>query len=265
MRRLCASIAFVFVVGACGGDDAGDPTTTTEATGTTTTVVSTTVDDPSTTVDDPTTTVTTASPATTDPPGDDDLPGEVIELFPYDGASLAVVGVERDDTLAVHSGPGTDFDVAHELSPLDTDVIATGHNRQVDDAIWAEVDKDGHRGWADAASLLHLGTTDDITEQLADPSGELPTGETMDDVANAVAELRASTEPPSRIAIIEHPEVGELGSITVDVIGMGDDALGGERLMILAEPVPGAETFVVQTVQRLALCSRGVTDDALCV
>jgi len=232
-------MALVLLVGACGDGDDGESggSTTTEATST-----STTADDPG-----------------------GELPGEVIEIYPYEGASLAVVGVERDDTLAVRTGPGTDFDVVTELSPLATGVIATGHNRQVTDAIWAEVEAEGGTGWADVRYLLQLGATDDVTESLVDADGQLPAGETMVDVAGAVAERRASTEPPSRTAVIEDPEVGELGSITVDVIGLGDDALGGERLHILAEPVPEGEAFVVQSVQRLALCSRGVTDDGLCV
>lgn len=251
MRRLCALLALVLLGGACGdGSDEAETgnSTTIETTSTTAAASTTTTEAASTTVGDP-----------------GELPGEVIELYPYEGASLAVVGVERGDTLAVRSGPGTDFDVVHELSPLETEVIATGHNRQIDDSIWAEVDTNGDRGWANVAYLLHLGTTDDITDQLSDPSGELPAGETMVDVAEAVAAVRTSTEHPSRVAIIEDPEVGELGSITVDVIGMGDDSLGGERLHILAEPVPEGEAFVVQSVQRLSLCSRGVTDDGLCV
>lgn len=225
MRRLGAVLALLVVVGACGDDDGnGDAT----------------------------------------PPDGDDLPGEVIELYPYEGASLAVVGVEHGDVLEVHAGPGGDFDVVHELSPLDTGVVATGHNRLVDRDVWAEVEVEGHRGWADVSSLLQLGATDDITGELADPSGALPTAPTMLELAEVVGELRASTEPPSRIAVIEEPEVGQLGSVTVDVIGMGDDSLGGERLHVLAEPLAG-DGFVVQSVQRLALCSRGVTADRLCV
>jgi len=258
----------VFFVAACGSDDQGASTPIPETTGATVAGPSTT-DSPSTTA--PASLSTTAAPSTTapasttSPPSDGSLPGEVIDLYPYEGASLAVVGVERHDTLALRSGPGTDFDVVHELSPLDTEVIAAGHNRQVDDAIWAEVDKDGHHGWVNVAYLLHLGAADDITDQLTDPSGELPSGATMEEVAHAVAELRASTEPLSRIAIIEDPELGDLGSITVDVIGLGDDAVGGERLHILAEPGAGDDAFTVQSVQRLSLCSRGVTDDGLCV
>lgn len=239
-------MVLVLVVGACGDDDGGGDTATSVETTTTSVVREPTTVPPSTTT-----------------PDVGDLPGEPIDLYPHEGASLAVAGVDRDDTLAVRSGPGTEFEVVAELEPLAVDVVATGHNRRVDDAIWSEVDAAGQRGWAHSAYLLHLGASDDVTDELADPSGDLPRAATVDDLAVLVAELRSSAEPPSRHALIEDAEVGELGSITVDVIGFGDDALGGERLHILAEPVDGG--FVVQTVQRLLLCSRGVTEDGLCV
>lgn len=257
MRRLVALAVLALLVAACGGDDDTVATDTTESTDST----STTGDpDDATDSTDATESSTTSTLA---PPADGELPGEVIEIFPYEGADLAVVGVERDDTLNLRSGPGLDFGVVAELSPIDTGIIATGHNRTLDDSIWAEVTKDSVTGWANVSYLLQLGSTDDITAELADDSGELPGAETMVDLANVVGDLRASDEPPSRVVVTEDPEVGERGVITVDVIGLGDDAVGGERLHIVATPI--TEAFVVESVQRLTLCSRGVSDDGLCV
>src|SRR5690349_8782106 len=106
MRRaslLLAGPALVLALGlgACGSDD--DPpensagTTTTEADGSSTTEGdgTTTTDEGSSTTDE---TATTIDPA--------DLPGEVVEIYPYEGAELWVVGVEADDTLNVRVGPG---------------------------------------------------------------------------------------------------------------------------------------------------------------
>lgn len=244
MRRLSVLLVLALLFAACGDDDdteAGD-TSTTESTTT-----------------EPEASTTEPSPSTE--PGE--LPGEVIEIYPYEGADLAVVGVDRDDTLAMRSGPGVEFEIVKELSPLDTGVIATGHNRTLDDSMWVEVTKDDTTGWANVSYLLQLGGTDDITDELADESGDLPGAETMVDLAQVVGDARSSAEPPSRVVVIEDPEVGSKGVITVDVIGMGDDAVGGERLNIVAEPI--TEGFVVESVQRLTLCSRGVTDDGLCV
>src|SRR5699024_9883256 len=122
--------------------------------------------------------------ATTDDSGDEDpdstsLPGEPIELYPYEGADLAVVGVDRDDVLNMRSGPGEDFDTGAELSPIETGIVATGHNRQVDDGIWAEVHHGDETGWVSVAYVMQLGRSDDITDEI-----DLPiSGETMVDIA----------------------------------------------------------------------------------
>ena len=54
----------------------------------------------------------------------------------------------------------------------------------------------------------------------------------------------------------------DLGEIAVDVIGLGDDSVGGYRLRIFAEE--GPDTFTVRTVERTTFCSRGAGDDGLC-
>jgi len=173
-------------------------------------------------------------------------------------------GVDREDTLEVRAGPGASFDVVAELEPLATGLVATGHHRRLDDELWSEVDADGLVGWAETRFLLQLGAADDITEELADDPDGLPRAGDMVALAEEVGARRASEEPPSRVAVIEEPEIGDLGSVTVDVVGLGDDALGGERLHVLAEKTDDGG-FVVQSVRRLALCSRGVTADGLCV
>ena len=61
------------------------------------------------------------------------------------------------------------------------------------------------------------------------------------------------------------PNVGDLGEITLDVIGMGDDSILGERLHVFGDPDPGGESFTMRTVERTLLCARGVGDDGLCV
>ena len=127
---------------------------------------------------------------------------------------------------AVLHGGTLDHDVIGELDPLATGVVATGHNRSVDDSFWSEVDVDGQVGWANVRFLLQLGATDDITGQLAAGPDGLPSAADMVALAESVGERRASDEPPSRVVVVEEPELGELGSIMVDVIGLGDDAVG---------------------------------------
>lgn len=252
-RVLAALTVTCLVLAGCGTDDEGDaaPSTTTEGTL------------PAESTSSSTTTTTEA--AATDPAADpDDLPGEVLEMFPYEDANLAVVGVDRDDVLNLRVGPGVDYAVAAELSPIATGLIASGHNRMIGGAIWVEVTVDGETGWVNNSFVLQFGIVDDITSELSE-LGELPGGETMVDIAETVGALRASDDVDSRIVVIEDPVVGDLGEIMIDVIGLADDAVGGERLHILATPLAGGEGFVVKSVESITLCSRGVTDDFLCL
>lgn len=240
------------LVTACGYDD----DTTTADTSTT----STTADDTTTSTSSSSSSSTTATVA----PGD--LPGERIEIFPYEDASLGVVGVAADDVLNVRSGSGVDFDVIAELDPLATGVIATGHNRSLDgEGFWSEIVVDGETGWANVAFLSHLGQVADITTEIAPTPADRPTAETMLQLGRRVAEGRASDEPESDVVVVDGPTVGDLGEITVDVIGLGDDAVGGERLHIFGQPDPGGESFTLRTVERTLLCTRGVSEDGLCL
>jgi hypothetical protein len=60
------------------------------------------------------------------------------------------------------------------------------------------------------------------------------------------------------------PTVGDLGEVTYDVVGLGDDALGGVRIHIFGDPAEG-EGFILSSVERTFICSRGVTDDGFCI
>lgn len=253
MRRITGPIVTVLALvglAGCGpSDDAADPTTTTAAVTTTSAEAG-----ESTTGSEPRTETTAPESGSTT------LPGEPIELFPYEGAQLAVVGVDRDDVLHMRAGPGEDFEVLTDLAPIATGIVATGHNRQVDEGIWVEATHEDVTGWVSMAFVMQLGASDDVTDELDPPIS----GETMIDVAEEVGRRRADTEVDSRIAVIEDPEVGQLGSVLVDVVGFADDAVGGERLHVLAEPAPGGEGFTVSSVERIVLCVRGVSDDGLC-
>ena len=203
-------------------------------------------------------------PGTTSPSNEPPLPGERVETAPSRGARLAVVGVAAGDKLNVRSGPGTEFAVILELHPLSM-TAATGHNRSVGaDAVWSEITVDDRTGWARASFLLQPGQVTDITAGLFPTPADRPTARTMRDLGRVVAGRRASAEPPSDIVIVDEPRPGDVAEITVDVIGLGDDAQGGERLKIFAHRAPPGR-FTVRTVEATALCSRGVTNDGLCV
>ncbi|MDP9388610.1 MAG: hypothetical protein M3Q48_12045 [Actinomycetota bacterium] len=215
----------------------------------------------------PTTTesTTSTSDSTSDSAVDASLPGERVAIFPYQGARLAVVGVAATDTLNVRAGPGTEFDVRFTLGPLATDIRATGHNRSLGTAgFWSEIEAGGRTGWANSTFLLQPGDVDDITARLYPAPADRPRAETMLELGRVVAAREASEEPRSNVVVVDGPRVGSVGEITVDVIGLGDDSVGGIRLRVFAEPDPGGKSFTVRTVEATTLCSRGVSG-GLCV
>ena len=244
-------LALLLIV-ACG-DSGADTTTTSQASTSTSTVATTTTASTST---------TTAATTTT---SDDDLPGEPIDFGPGAGEELAVVGVAHDDVLNVRSEPGTDSEVVAELEPTATGLIATGRARSLPQSIWFEVDVEGVAGWVSSAFVGYLGLTDDATAEVIETLGDTPGAETMLDLGLIVAEVMSSDEPPSRIVMSVAPTVGDLGEVTYDVVGLGDDALGGVRLHIFGDPAEGGEGFVLSNVERTFICSRGVTDDGFCL
>lgn len=213
----------------------------------------------------PESTATSDPPGTTSPSSQPALPGERVETAPYPGARLAVVGVAAGDKLNVRSGPGTEFPVILQLHPLSMTAAATGHNRSVGEGgVWSEITVDDRTGWARTSFLLQPGQVTDITAGLFPTPADRPTARTMEDLGRVVAGRRASAEPPSDIVIVDGPRPGDVAEITVDVIGLGDDAHGGERLKIFAHRDPPGR-FTVRTVEATALCSRGVGNDGLCV
>ena len=192
-----------------------------------------------------------------------DLAGEPIEFFFSDGDTLGVVGVAADDVLNVRSGPGTQAAVVATLEPLG-EAVATGSARQLSQSIWAEVEAVGTTGWANVAYLAYIGATNDVTAEIVDQLGGSASAETMVELGQAVAETRASTEPPSDIVVVDGPAVGDLGEITVDVIGLGDDAVRGARLHVFGQPADAGQGFGLKSVEQTDLCARGVSD-GLCL
>lgn len=263
-RRLAIGVLVVaLAVAGCGdGDDEAATTTSAAASSTVapTSTTTTTVVPSSTTTTPDTTTTTTEAPSTTTT-----LAGEPIELFAQPGQVWSVIGVDREDVLNVRAGPGTGAEIVATLAPTADGVVTTGRARLLPSSIWYEVEVDGTVGWVNIGFLGLPGVVDDLTSVVVDSLGGLPSAETLVDLAVTVAGVFASDEPPSEIVITVAPTIGDLGEITVDVIGLGDDAQIGWRLQLFAVEDESGESFTLMSVEATALCGRGVTDDGLCV
>lgn len=264
-----AGLALALVAAGCG-DDAGDTTTTTGAT-TTTTQATTTTEATTTTTTEATTTTgatttTTEASTTTTGATTTTLAGDPFDIVPEEGAVLAVIGVEFDDVLNVRAGPGTDQEIVATLAPTADDVISGGEGRILPSSIWYLVTTaDGVTGWASSSFLGQLGAVDDVTSQVVASLGEIPVAETMLELGLIVAEELASEDPPSKITVTVAPTVGDLGEVTYDVVGLGDDAVRGVRLHVFGQEDESGEAFSLKAVEQTVICGRAVTDDGLCV
>ncbi|MYE75768.1 MAG: hypothetical protein F4076_00865 [Acidimicrobiaceae bacterium] len=217
------------------------------------------------------------------------LPGEPHEFGPPEGAALAVVGVSHDSVLNVRDVPAgeivarldnvmnvgsepvvyvreADSDALLATLDLNRGVIATGNTRRLPTTIWHEIRMADAVGWASSAFLSPLGDTSDATADIVATLGETPAAETLAELARIVAGAVASDGPPSRIVVSGAPVIGDLGEITVDVLGLPDDAVRGFRLQVFAQQDPDSGSFVLKSVESTTICDshRGVSEEGLC-
>lgn len=282
--RLATGVAVAaLLLAGCGDDDSGsedDPldSTTTESTTTTTEPPSTsssTTTSSTTTSSTTTSSTTTSSTTTTEAPPDgplpgDQLPGEAFDLSPASGDVLAVVGVRFDDVLNVRRAPGTDQAVVAELAPTADDAVATGRARMLTSSIWWEVTTaDGVVGWIGSGFTAKTGATFDTTASVIDELGYRPEEATMSDLGLLVVDTvdRDPDVPSSIVMSVEADETGDLGEVTFDLVGLGDDSTRAVRLHVFGEPLPSGDGFALRAVEQTDMCDpvRGPTEpDGIC-
>lgn len=195
-------------------------------------------------------------------------PGEPFDLWvpvADEGPIIGVVGVASDDTLNVRAGPGVEFEVVATLEATQTGIAGTGRGwLPPGSSPWWEIEADGVVGWANQRFLSRLGGTTDVTSMVVSQLGQTPLAETMLDLGLTVADVFADRDVSSDIVVVAPPTVGDLGEITIDVVGLGDDSVGGYRLHVFGQPTESGEAFSLMAVESTALCRRGVSEE-LCV
>lgn len=260
MRRTAAVALLGLVLAACAGDTPGDATTPSTAPGEATTTVPSAATT-TTTVLGSTSTMPVATTTVPDPTVTT-LAGEPIDIGPLEGDVLMVVGVAHDDVLNLRAGPGVDQEILAGLAPTEGEVVALGRSRKLPRSIWVEVEAVGEAGWVNLRYLGYEGATDDLTSATIDRLGGRPEADGMTELGRIVAEAWASEDPASDIVIVVAETLGDLGEVTYDVIGIGDDAVRGQRLHVFG----GVESdvFSLRSVEGTVICARGVTSDGLC-
>jgi hypothetical protein len=185
--------------------------------------------------------------------------------------SVARRVVDQFELIEIHEQPGENSPLTGNLPNLANDVVGTGEGRLLPASIWWRiegegVEGEGVEGWVGSAFMGRIGATIDFTAQVIELNGNAGMGaETMVDLGNRVADLLKSEEPASRIVVSVAATVGDLGEITLDIVGLGDDALAGYRIHVFGEPAEAGDGFLLDSVEATLLCSRGVSEDGLCV
>ena len=269
-RPITAVLAIALAVASCSTTT--DPTTTTSgaegSTSASPTTAAPTTSAPSTTGTAETTTApTSTAPATstTEPaPTSTSLPGDPIDFGPAAGDQIAVVGVSHDDVLNLRAAPGTDQEIVSVLAPTSTNLVATGSARSLPESIWYEVEVGGASGWVSSSFVAYIGDTSDVTSDVVIAYGSIPATETLTELVDIVAAAIGSEDPPSRVTVTVPAAADDLTEITVDIIGLGDDAQRGWRAVIFASPMEGGEGFSLKAVEATALCGRGLSEGGLC-
>lgn len=263
-------IALALFATACGGTADGtttttaDTSTTTTAPATTTTLPATTTTETSTTTTAPTTTTTVATTTTTSSSATTtSVAGQPIDFGPAAGDVLMVIGVRHNDVLNLRAGPGTNQRVLAGIPPTFTNLTALGNTRQLPASFWIQVDFNGTVGWVSLRYIGYGGDVTDDTSTVIAELGERPVRPSMTTLAESVTRLYASEQPESTIVQVTPVSAGDLHEVSYDVIGIGDDAVGGFRIHIFAEQVTGG--FSLRSVEVTVICSRGVDADRLCV
>lgn len=205
------------------------------------------------------------SPTPTGEPGD--LPGEPFDTGPQAGDVLGVVGVAHDEVLEVRVLPGAGQEVVATLEPTAEDVVSQGRARLVDGRIWGEVAADETVGWVPTLSLVWVGETTDETSAVVDRLGRRPEADTMTVLGRLVAReyVYVDADIRSDVVLSVAPTAGDLGEVTYDVIGLGDDSVLGVRLHVFGTPIEDGTGFSLASVEMTTLCARGANPDGLCV
>ena len=206
------------------------------------------------------------APAYAAPVPEADLPGTAIEFyFSEPGGAADVVGIAADASLAVRALPQDAAATIDEFSPTG-EVTLAGRERRVNTSVWTEVETANGFGWVRSAQLGYvIDAGREVTASLSGTDHDAGGASGADYVqalgqayAAALAE-NTGASPSLSVTLVDVPE-SPTGPYIVDILGLPDDAILGERLEITL--LDGGNR--VTAVTSYAICGRGVSGD-LCV
>jgi hypothetical protein len=146
--------------------------------------------------------------------------------------------------------------------------VFSGRERLVGDppSVWYEIDTGSAIGWVNSRYVKPLAGTVDVTSEVVDVLGEIPSSETGVQVAEMVIEARTRfADPKPTVVLVDGPHSGDLNEITYDLFGFHDDSVWGERLHLFIVPPDVADgPMTLKTVELTFICARGDGQGELC-
>lgn len=193
-------------------------------------------------------------------------------FYSEEGAEVGVAGLDpAADPLPVYAEPTRSSQVVGELESTDA-VQLGGRERQHRDGdvlgLWTEIQLADGYGWLPSSpepgGIYWFGGTEEITEEFRDVASHEDPLELVEAVGAARVERAGGGEHgmgPARVLISEPEDFGE-EFYRVDITGMPDDSVSGERLFVTLEDA--GSSYELREVRRTMICYRGVTDSGLC-
>lgn len=179
------------------------------------------------------------------------LPGAEADSTLEPGALLAVIGAVEGVTHWLVAFPDGLGDVERELDPLDTGLEALGRAWEVDGVLWELMMFDEREGYFPRSMLAFIGEPEDVTDQF--------TGVSTSSMEELGVEIAGEIEATEMILVAQPNEL----EVVYDVLGLGDDAVAGYRIRVVA--VESSSAYAPELVERTVLCARGVDDTGLCL
>lgn len=283
-RNLLASLLAITLLAAACGSTTDSATTTTVDPDSPSVVDQISLDEETTTTsttaepdEDTTTTTTEAAPEdddTTEPTVVDEVTEEPC-ADPPAANDLRWVDVSLDDPdggLNVRTDAGTDNEIV-AVFPRRSELFTTG-GCQSDGAWWEVTTGDGAvTGWVASRYLsdvpvFHGG----IGNEFSDTDNEGLEAETLEALVTLIAESYGHDEDLTILQIGEIEAADAIGGTgTWDTNGLKDDASSGFRIIVEFEFVKDEDNggeivgYRADRITNAAICSRGLTDDGLCL
>ena len=190
--------------------------------------------------------------------------GQVIELEqPEIQVEAVLIGVSSTETIMVHALPGLDQPLAGDV-PAATSIEPMGEAFETEDGlVWWQVPAGTVQGWIQP-NVAYRGPAQNITDQVMPNFADEGPFDSAEEAALAVAKQIAADRGASDIIVVSTTEIESPPSatVTVDLLGLGDDSLAGFRPIVASGQATGWQPA---SIIQASLCTRGVTADGLCI